>query len=334
MTPIHTEIIDHPGAWTHAALGGKERLILRLDAAQLAAIDMLLERTGHLRPQQVTRGDFDHPLINNLMAGVREVLLRGRGALIIAGITPQRYSEEQFQRIYWGFGTHLGVAAVQSVDGDRLGYVQTRDVDPVNRGYRSPQELNMHSDSYEILGLMSVRPAKSGGITGIVSSLALHNEILRTRPELLEPLYEGFHYASEEAQFDDRPVSDTKVPVFSSMQGHVSCHFEIGQLRAAARRLNVEFSKEFAEAVDYFRALSTRPDLAMHFMLDPGEILLVHNFTNLHSRTAFENFPDRKRLLLRLWLTLADGRPCHPCMHTRATTYERLYRKALQHQTN
>ena len=328
MRAVHRQVIDHPAAWTAAGLGGKQALALELDALQLDAIDGLLEDTLHLAPQQIRRADFDHPAVNRLMDQVRELLLHGRGSLILGGLAAERYGEEELRRIYWGLGTHLGTAAVQSVHGDRLGRVETADEDPRKRGYRSLQELNMHSDSYEIVGLMSVRAAKAGGISGLVSSLALHNEILRTRPDLLEPLYEGFWYASEEAQFDARPVSDVKVPVFSCVDGLVSCHFEIGQLRSAAKRLGVTFDRRLEEAVKLFRALSVREDLALSFLLEPGEILLFHNFTHLHSRTAFENYPERKRLLLRLWLTPPHGRPCHPAMYARARTYERLYQEA------
>ena len=328
MRAVHRQVIDHPAAWTAAGLGGKQALVLDLDPVQLDAIDALLEDTLHLAPQQIRRADFEHPAVNRLMDRVREVLLHGRGALILGGLAAERYGEEELRRIYWGLGTHLGSAAVQSVHGDRLGRVETADDDPKKRGYRSLQELNMHSDSYEIVGLMSVRAAKTGGISGLVSSLALHNEILRTRPELLAPLYEGFWYASEEAQFDARPVSDVKVPVFSCVDGLVSCHFEIGQLRAAAKRTGTSFPPPLEEAIEYFRRLSVRDDLALRFLLEPGEILLFHNFTHLHSRTAFENYPERKRLLLRLWLTPSHGRPCHPAMHARARTYERLYLEA------
>jgi len=44
---------------------------------------------------------------------------------------------------------------------------------------------------------------------------------------------------------------------------------------------------------------------ALKFVIQPGEVSLINNMTVLHSRSAFEDWPDgtRKRLLLRLWLT-------------------------------
>src|SRR5262245_20650566 len=141
MEEVLRHHIDHPAAWTSAALGGKDALVLPLGAPEIEALDLLLAHTRDLRPQQVTRADFGHPAINRLMADARGILMNGRGALILQGITPERFSEEQFERIYWGLGTHLGDAAVQSVLGDRVGRVETSDDDPRQRGYRSPQEL-------------------------------------------------------------------------------------------------------------------------------------------------------------------------------------------------
>jgi hypothetical protein len=59
-------------------------------------------------------------------------------------------------------------------------------------------------------------------------------------------------------------------------------------------------------------------------------MLLWHNYTALHSRTAFEDWPDRKRLLLRLWLTVPNGRQYDPAFRIRSETYERIYREALE----
>ncbi len=328
MTSVYQHMIDHPSAWTRTSIAAKDAVTQQLTPEQLDAIDALLQRTQHMAPQQVTRAEFDHKVVNTLLAGLREVIMHGRGLVIIGGITPDRFSEEQFQRIYWGFGTHLGVAAVQSALGDRLGYVENKEDDKVKRGYRGVGKLNMHTDSYEIVGLMSVRKALSGGASALVSSLAIHNEILKTRPDLLPPLYRGFFYASEEARFSSKPITDNKVPVFSCVDGIVSCIYEPAHMRNAAALMNVELPSDLAEAIAYFNETAWREDLALSFVLEPGEMMIWHNYTNLHSRTAFKDSPASKRLLLRLWLTVPDGRRADPAVRTRAETYERIYREA------
>ena len=223
--------------------------------------------------------------------------MNGRGILIVSGVTPARFSEEEFERIYWGFGTHLGIGAVQSGNGDRLGYVQNRPDDEVKRGYRSLRELHMHTDSYEIVGLMCVRRAKSGGLSGLAPSLSIHNEILRTRPELLPPLYRGFRIASEEARFSSKAITDEAMPVFCYVDGKLSCMYEPSHMKNAAEMLG-GMPDDLAEALDYFDEIANREDMALRFLLEPGDMMLWHNYMNLHSRTSFEDDPASPRLLL------------------------------------
>jgi hypothetical protein len=330
MTAIYNKIIDHPSAWTSRSLGSKDKLMVPLSDAQLAAIDQLLRQTAHLAPQKVTRAEFDHPDLNPFLTELGREIMDGRGVVIVGGISPDRYNEEQFQRIYWGFGTHLGTAAVQSTLGDKLGYVQNVEGDEVQRGYRGVGELNMHTDSYEVVGLMCVRRAQTGGFSSLVSSLAIHNEILRTRPELLAPLYRGYFYASEEARFSTKPITEEEVPVYSCVNDVVSCILSSAQMEAAARLMGKPFPADLAEAIAYFYVLARREDLAVSFLLEPGEMMLWHNYTNLHSRTAFTDSPTNKRLLLRLWLNVPNGRQTDPTIRTRANTYERLYREVSE----
>ncbi len=329
MTPICRHQIDHPSAWTPATLGNKDGLRLTLSEEELAAIETLLERTNHQRPQEVTRAEFDHPTVNRLLDRVRDVIMNGRGILIVSGVAPQRFSEEAFERIYWGFGTHLGIGAVQSGNGDRLGYVQNNPEDEVKRGYRGQGELHMHTDSYEVVGLMCVRRAKAGGSSGLAPSLSIHNEILRKRPELLEPLYRGFRIASEEARFSSKAITDEAMPVFSYVDGKLSCMYEPSHMRNAAEILG-GMPAELAEALDYFDSIANREDMALRLLLEPGDMMLWHNYLNLHSRTSFEDDPKAPRLLLRLWLSLPNGRPADPKFRMRAETYERIYRERLE----
>jgi hypothetical protein len=332
MTDVCRQIIVHPSAWTAAQLGGKSAITRQLSPEQIAGIDELLARTAHLAPQAVTRKDFDHPAVNELITEIRNELTEGRGLTLLSGLDATRLSPEQMERIYWGIGMHLGVPAVQSRNGDRLGRVQEEENDPVARGYRSSAELHMHTDAYEIVGLMCIQQAAKGGQSALVSSLALHNEILRTHPEHLAPLYEGYYMAIPEAQFSDKPITEQKIPVFCYVDGKVSSIYSGRFMHEAARKMNVPLPQPLADAHAHMAALAQRDDLALRFMLEPGEIVLWHNFMNLHSRTEFENDATHKRLLLRLWLKVPNGRPVVPEIYARGQTYDRVYEEAPQAQ--
>lgn len=327
MQAMRTEPIVHPAAWTGAALGGREAITRRLSGEELAGLDALLAATAGIAPQEVTRAQFQHPVVNRLIDEIRGVITQGRGVILLTGLDPARYAPEALERIYWGIGTHLGTAAVQSRTGDRLGRVEQDTTDPVQRGYRSAGELRMHTDSYELIGLLCVRQAASGGQSALVSALAVHNEIARQRPDLLPALYQGFPMAIPEARNTARPITDTPIPVFSYVDGQVSCMFAGSFMRAAAQQLGQPLSPQLDEALQLFQEIADRDDLALRFMLEPGELLLWHNFTNLHSRTEFENGPDaqHQRLLLRLWLKAAEPRPTAPQFHERARVYDRVY---------
>lgn len=325
MTEICRTIIDHPSAWTPEGVGGKAGLERPLEPAHLAAIDELLARTAHKPALEVTKAEWSHPALAALFAELDRTIKAGRGLVIVTGLAPGRYDAEQFKRIYWGFGTHLGVAVEQSQWGDRLGYVQKEENDPTARGYRSQEEIGLHTDSFELAGLMCVQRAESGGVSSMASTMTVHNHLLRERPDLLPPLYAGFHYAIPELQHSSRPITAERIPVFTYVDGTLSCLYSGGFMQAAARKLGVPLPDGLEEALAYFRAVSLRPEVSLSFMLEPGEMMLWHNWTNLHARTAFENSARHTRLLLRLWMEVPGGRPTTRELRARGDAYRWVY---------
>lgn len=326
MTPYRHRI-ETSNAWTNRGIGGKAGLTHRLTAAQVSAFDTLLEQTRHLAPRDVTRDDFRHPEIDALTAWLDGTIRHGHGAVILSGLSRATHTEEAMERIYWGLGTHLGEAAVQSSLGDRLGHVMHVKDDPVARGYRSNEELTPHTDSYRMVGLMCLQRGERGGHSRIVSSLAIHNEILATRPDLLKLLYEGYYYAIVEARFSAQPVTDFKIPVFCCVDGVVSAGYSRHFIDRAAELRGEPLPPDLREALDYFDALAVRDDLSVRFMLEPGEIMLWHNFQMLHAREAYQDSPEHTRHLLRLWLKIDNDRPIAPEILERANIYESVYRE-------
>jgi hypothetical protein len=321
MTAIFDRPIVHPMAWTVAEVGGRSGLTRRLTPEELGALDDLLARTAHLPKLAVTRREFAHPAINRLMDQVRGEVMEGRGAIVLSAFDLARHSLEDYERIYWGLGSHLGNGAVQSAKGDRIGHVRNAPNEP-QRGYTSSVELRPHTDFHEIMSLAGVSSAAEGGVSGLASSLAIHNVIQRERPNLLAPLYEGYFYGMQPQAKSAIPMSSEKVPVFSVADGKVSCMCNTFFMRVAAERRGEPLPADLQKALAFFSEVSQRPDIFLQFMLEPGEMLFWNNFTQLHARTEFRDTPEHRRLLLRLWLNVPAGRPVVPVVAERARQVE------------
>ena len=55
--------------------------------------------------------------------------------------------------------------------------------------------------------------------------------------------------------------------------------------------------------------------LSIEFTLRPGELLIANNYDLLHGRPAYQDHlgaPEKRRHMLRLWLSLPNGRPLPP----------------------
>ena len=308
-TPIIRHPIDHPSAWKASDFKSQDDYSIDLEARHIKALDAALNqvRDAGLGIDDITKENFCLDDIGDFIDRVRRELLDGRGFLMIRGWPVGDYSLDDIGAMYYGFGQHFGKGASQSVIGDRLGYVMDHsDSDPLERAYRNKYELSLHTDLNELIGMLNIRTAAEGGESQYASALAVHNEILATRPDLLEPLYEGFHYhrRGEEAPGQE-PVTPHKVPIFSSVDGVLSCRCVDAYMPAAAKELGVDMPPKLVEAIDYFQEIAARDDFQLNVLVQPGQMTFGNNFIVMHARSAFEDTldaPDRKRLFLRLWL--------------------------------
>ena len=316
MNRTYSPVIGR-SAWTAADVGGKSGLTINIDTQALGALRRLLDRTADRAPTEVRRKDVDDSVICALMARVREELATGKGAVVLAGAGMETLSPQELARVFWALGTHLGTAVPQSRRGDRVGHVRMPKDSQSARGYLRDIELRPHTDFHEILGLASVSMAASGGVSGLVSSHAIYNAILREHPDLLDALFHGFPH-----QFDGSNLrSKDDVPILCNVDGVLSCYFYTPNIMAAAKALG-GLPPALRTAIDVFRAYSLSSDHLVEFLLEPGEIMFWHNFVVLHSRTAFEDTDEATRLLYRLWIHSIEPRPMHPTFRLQAAALD------------
>jgi hypothetical protein len=137
--------------------------------------------------------------------------------------------------------------------GDRVGLVQKEQNNPTGRGYLLDIELASHTDLHEVMALASVAPAAEGGLSGVVSGLAVHDEIAAAHPEHLAALYEGFYHTGA----PDQPLTARKVPVFARVDGTLSCYYHGMLWRLPARRMGVAHAAG-RTGLDYGEFFGTR----------------------------------------------------------------------------
>lgn len=314
---------NSPAAWTSAGVGGKAGLSRQINAEERAAITAFLDATEGRESDSIRPEELSPAPLAALMAEVRETLVRGRGAVVLTGLDIAGWPEERFARLYWALGTQLGQGVPQSYRGDRIGRVQKEENNPTGRGYLMDVELRAHTDFHEILSLACVRKSDTGGTSALVSSLALHDAILATKPELLGPLYEGYYHESA----GGGEVSGEKVPIFARVDDVLTCYYHVPFMLNAARQLGTEIPADLRAAMDYMNSLALDPEIRADFMLEPGEMMFWHNFTALHAREAFNDTPEHRRLLLRLWINAADSKPMPDIFHARARYMDQVHGK-------
>lgn len=297
------------GPWLHVLSGAQAADILSASAA-LPEGDPMHDGVADW-PQAP---DWLAPLLGSL----REELSRG-GVVLLRGLPVAALSRARAGRLFRAIGEMMGTALTQNTgrellcavtdEGARFGY-DSGDTQRA-RGYRSSAQLNMHCDPTDVVALMCIRQARSGGLSSIVSSAAIYNEIVARHPEHLPVLCRGFPYDRKGEQGDaEAPVTE-RIPVFQRRGDRLDCRYARSYVMGAADRLGQPLTDAERAALDCVDAIARRPDLSVLMDFQPGDIQFLDNLAVLHGRTAFEDAPEpgARRYLYRLWLQMGDHPP-------------------------
>ncbi len=249
---------------------------------------------------------------------MRTALETGSGAVLLRGLPFQRWGESLSTRAFWALAALIGVPVSQSAQGERLFHVRDHGHaadDPRFRGPASRQRLSFHTDRCDVIAFACLQQARDGGDNFIVSSMALYEELRTRQPEVLRLLCQPFPYLRHTVDTGNtRPFC--LLPVFSEQDGHFAAHFLRVLIDRADRATDAPtLTPSQRDALDALEALAEDPALHVRLRLEPGDVLLLNNWTTLHRRSAFTDAvaPAERRHLLRIWLSMPDSRPIAAC---------------------
>jgi hypothetical protein len=312
---LPSEVRD-ASAWYGPDLASRGDWIEHLIDAEIAEVEsaILEAERSNLDLSAITVEAVSLPTLGPHLQRLLDEVLNGRGFVLIKGLPVERWNNRDAAIGFLAMGVHLGNLRMQNAEGHLLGHV--RDLgrsseDPNTRIYQTRERQTHHTDSSDVVGLLCLQAAKSGGLSSLVSSTTIFNEMRRRRPDLLRVLFDPIETDRRgEVPHGSEPYF--KIPVFNYSHGLVSAIYQRQYIESARRFEGVEpLSSLQIEALDLLDDLANDPKLNLMMELKPGDIQLVHNHTILHDRTAFEDYPEpeRKRHLLRLWVAPPNARP-------------------------
>jgi hypothetical protein len=316
MGAILTEAVRGPVAWSGPQLAADESWTYRVVGADVAELDAALAVARERSPivERTQRDDFPLPALSARLARIAEQLETGRGMYLLRGLPVERWGVRETARAMWGIGTYLGRAIPQNARGELVGHVRDEGkelTDPHARGYQTRVAQSLHVDRCDVVGLLCVNKARSGGDSRVVSSMRVYNDLLQRYPWHIGTLYTPFAIDLRGEEREGEPPVYYR-PVYSYYGGELSCGANATYIRSGQARVGRPLNAAQSEAIDAFYEVCEEHALAME--LQPGDLQLLNSYVTLHDRTAYDDYdePERKRHMLRLWLDVPNRRPLAP----------------------
>ena len=324
------EVIDGPCAWVGKDMESHtDQWLFKLSDRDVAELENAARHYLSLKRDigEITAADFPLDCFTDHLKALQHKLLHGNGFEVIRGLPTQNYSQEFAATIFCGIGAYLGSARSQNAAGHILGHVRdtgASSADPNTRIYQTSERQSFHTDSADVVGLLCLREARQGGKSLLVSAVSIYNKMRDQRPELVEKLFDPIA-TDRRGEIPEGANPYMDIPVMNWYQGHLTVFYQRQYIDSAQRFEDaMKLTDAHVEALDMFDALANDPELHLEMQLQPGDMQFVYNHSQLHDRTAFQDWPDpyKRRHLMRLWLSIPGDRPLPDCFKQRYGSIE------------
>jgi hypothetical protein len=308
VDPADLEPLEPACEWRSADLG--DRYVFQLSDEHIAELDAALAHAEANTDDvlDITRELFPLPTLSAELTRLTRELIDGAGVVLIRGLPADRYTKDRASAIYWGVGMHLGNPWPQNAKGHLLGDVtdQGRAIDdPTARGNEiGGVAFPFHSDGSDLVGLFCLDAGAGGGASLVANALTIHNELVRSAPELAAELYAPFAY---DFRGEQAPGAKSwyEMPVFTRHGDRLFVRYIRPYIESARRHEDAPRPSEAArEAMNRVDAMCADPEFHVSMTMEPGDMQFVDNYHVLHARDAYRDDREtgRVRHLKRLWL--------------------------------
>ncbi|HEY3611005.1 MAG TPA: TauD/TfdA family dioxygenase [Pseudonocardiaceae bacterium] len=291
--------------WRGGEIAGRPDWRITLRDADRAELRGAVDKVAGMDLADISAADFPLPAFGSVLAGLAGELIDGRGFGLLRGIPVEGLTERQCEILAVGIGSHVGRVMPQPAGVPML-HVRDQGVDPAeptSRSFQHRGRLDFHSDPTDVVALLCIRPAESGGLSSVVSSVAVHNEMVRAHPDLADVLYQPWW---RDRRNGNGPDSFYASPVYAvDGQGRLVANYGADYIRSAQRGTEVpRLTRPQLAAMAELDRLNNDPRLVLAMDLHAGDMQFLNNHVTMHSRTEYRDHADPalRRDLIRLWL--------------------------------
>lgn len=284
-----------------------------------AALDEVRAVVAELRRAPVPTflldpNDFQLDACCAAMEEVRRVTQDGPMFAVLDRLPLDEMTRDEAISVYWLLSSLLARPVAQKLNGQMFyDVMDTGQKLKPGSGIRptvTNVDLRFHNDnSYnetppDYVCLMCLHPARSGGISQVMSVATVHEALAKRHPELMARLYKPFWY-DRHAEHQPGEPTTYAAPIFErAADGTVKARLALSEIHAGYALRGERPDNETAAALDAVQSVFDLPELHVELRFERGQIQYVNNRATGHARTEFVDFPEpeRKRHLVRLWL--------------------------------
>lgn len=301
------KILDTPFEWHSADVELNESW--RIDLSEDEVSEVLL----HVNNSEILCFEHNPSVAESLaplVSKITSALCEKFGFCILRGLKLGQFSCNELTHAFLQLGLCLGKLWPQNSNGDWI-----TDVTAGNgrRGINQSggDKFTFHSDVGDILAFMCLQDAYEGGESQLVSSIAIHNDLVRSGNKLVAELYQNLPF---DARGEEKNGYDPwyLLPIYNVLGENLYTHFVSSYIFSSQNYPGAPvLSSRTVEAIELLADRTERPEYQFTFRMNPGDIIFVNNYKNLHSRKLYVDSVDKVRHLKRIWLksNLIDNRP-------------------------
>jgi alpha-ketoglutarate-dependent taurine dioxygenase len=324
------ETIHGPAAWLGSDMSTRQdEWLIPLSDTDIADLERAANHYLALGRDvgEITAADFPLETFGGHLASLKKKLLHGIGFEVLRGLPVDRYDQRFAATIFCGVGSHLGSARSQNAQGHSLGHVRDTGAssrNPNTRIYQTAERQSFHTDSADIVGLLCLQDAQEGGESLLVSALSIFNRMRSERPDLVTRLFDPIA-TDRRGEVPAGAEPYMEIPVFNWHAGRLTVFYQRQYIESAQRFEGaIPLTPAHVEALDMLDRLANDPAMHVRMRLEKGDMQFVYNHSQLHDRTDFMDWPEpeRRRHLLRLWLSPTGDRELPKCFTQRYGSIE------------